>query len=247
MIESLSIWDWSLAVFASFLLGVSKSGLKGIGVIIVTIFALVFGGKVSTGIIAPLLLVGDVFAIIYYRRHVQWHYLFKLLPWMIIGVLIGVVVGKDLPEYIFKKGMAVLIFISVLIMFWWDYKHVKQVPSNYFFGASMGLLSGIATMIGNLAGAFANIYFLALRLPKNHFIGTAAWLFFIVNLFKIPFHVFYWKTINFSTLQINLLIVPALIIGLFTGIVLVSKIKDMNFRRIILILTAVGTLFIFFR
>jgi uncharacterized membrane protein YfcA len=90
MADSLSYLDWSLAIIASFLLGISKSGLKGIGIIIVTIFALVFGSKISTGVIMPLLVVGDIFAIIYYRRHVQWKYLFKLLPWMVIGVLVGV-------------------------------------------------------------------------------------------------------------------------------------------------------------
>jgi len=103
MVESLSILDWSLAITASFLLGISKSGLKGIGIIIVTILALVFGSKASTGILMPLLVIGDVFAIIYYRRHVQWKYLFKLLPWMVIGVLIGVFAGRDLPEVVFKK------------------------------------------------------------------------------------------------------------------------------------------------
>ena len=65
---------------------------------IVTIMALVFGSKSSTGIIVPLLIVGDIFAVIYYNRHARWDYLFKLLPWMIAGVLIGVWIGKDLPE-----------------------------------------------------------------------------------------------------------------------------------------------------
>lgn len=247
MVESLSTLDWTLAIIASFLLGISKSGLKGIGIIIVTILALVFGSKASTGVIMPLLVVGDIFAIIYYRRHVQWNYLFKLLPWMVIGVLVGVFAGKDLPEYVFKKGMAGIIFISVLIMFWWDYKKIKKIPTNYLFASTMGFSAGVATMIGNLAGAFANIYFLAMRMPKNHFIGTAAWLFFIVNLFKIPFHVLYWKTINLETLKVNMYLIPVVIIGLFLGVKLVAKIKDTNFRRMILILTAIGAVFIFFK
>jgi len=247
MVESLSILDWSLAITASFLLGISKSGLKGIGIIIVTILALVFGSKASTGILMPLLVIGDVFAIIYYRRHVQWKYLFKLLPWMVIGVLIGVFAGKDLPEGIFKKGMATVIFISVVIMFWWDYKNIQKIPTNRFFAISMGLSAGIATMIGNLAGAFANIYFLAMQMPKNHFIGTAAWLFFIVNLFKVPFHVYYWETINFETLKINVFLIPALLTGLLLGVKLVAKIGGASFRRLILVLTAIGAVLIFFK
>ena len=247
MVDSLSTLDWSLAIIASFLLGISKSGLKGIGIIIVTILALVFGSKASTGIIMPLLVVGDIFAIIYYRRHVQWKYLFKLLPWMVIGVLVGVFAGKDLPENIFKRGMAIIIFISVIIMFWWDYKKIKRIPTNYLFASTMGFSAGIATMIGNLAGAFANIYFLAMRMPKNHFIGTAAWLFFIVNLFKVPFHVFYWKTINVETIKVNLFLFPFVVIGLFLGVKLVAQIRDIDFRKLVLILTAIGAVFIFFK
>jgi len=83
-----------IAAFCAFLLGVSKSGLKGIAALIVTGFALVYDAKNSTGVLMPLLIVGDVFAVTYYRRHVQWSYIVKLLPWMVTGVLVGVVGGN---------------------------------------------------------------------------------------------------------------------------------------------------------
>ena len=111
----------------------------------------------------------------------------------------------------------------------------------------MGILAGITTMIGNLAGAFSNIFFLAMRLPKNEFIGTAAWLFFIVNVFKLPFHVFVWKTITPETLMINLKLAPAIFIGLFIGVRLVKIIKDDFYRKMILVLTAVGAMLILIR
>jgi hypothetical protein len=67
-------------------------------------------------------------------------------------------------------------------------------------------MAGITTMLGNLAGAFSNLYFLAMRLPKNHFIGTSAWLFLVINLFKLPFQVLYWKNITISSLQTDLVL-----------------------------------------
>ena len=82
--------------------------------------AIVFGGKSSTGVLLPLLIVGDIFAVIYYRRHVQWNILFKLLPWMIIGVLLGVWFGRDIEEKLFKQIMASIILFSVVMMYWWD-------------------------------------------------------------------------------------------------------------------------------
>ena len=102
-------------------------------------------------------------------------------------------------------------------------------------------------MIGNLAGVFANIYFLAQKLPKNEFIGTAAWLFFIINIFKLPFHFFVWKTINLKSFNISLMLIPFVALGLFIGIKLVKKINENTYRKLILLFTALGALVIFFK
>ena len=236
----LSWLDWSLALLAAFIMGVSKAGVKGIAIIVVTLLALVFGSKASTGVLLPLLTVGDIFAVIYYHRHTQWKYLKRLLPWMAVGVLSGVRVGEDLPENIFKQGMAAIILLTVVMMFWWERSKIKKVPDNWWFAGIMGLAAGLTTMVGNLAGAFTNIFFLAMRLPKDEFIGTAAWLFFIINLFKWPFHIFVWKTITWESLAVDLRLLPGILAGLVVGIWLVKKIKERFYRQLILILTAVG-------
>jgi uncharacterized membrane protein YfcA len=238
---------WIVAMVGSFLLGVAKGGIKGIGAIITTMIALVFGSKASTGIIMPLLIVGDVFAVMYYNRHAQWSYLWKLMPWMMIGVVVGVWYGKDLPEEEFKRGMALLILSSVLLMWFLDRAKKFKVPDNRLFAAIMGGISGFATMVGNLAGPFSELYFLAIRMPKEMFIGTAAWLFFITNLFKLPFHIWSWKTINLHSITIDLVLLPTLLFGLWVGIALVKKIRQSQFRILIMVLTGLGAIFIFFR
>ncbi len=236
--------SWVLAFLAAFILGISKSGIKGIAILIVTLMALAYGAKESTGLIVPLLIVGDIFAVIYYNQHAQWRYIIRFLPWMVFGVLIGVFIGKDLDEETFKYGMSFIILGSVIMMYWWDQRSSKNVPTHWAFAGSIGILAGITTMIGNLAGAFSNIFFLAMRLPKNEFIGTAAWLFFIVNVFKLPFHIFVWQTITPETLIINLKLVPAILVGLIVGVRLVKIIKDSFYRKMILVLTALGALLI---
>ncbi|GGW24571.1 sulfite exporter TauE/SafE family protein [Arenibacter certesii] len=238
---------WALAFTAVFVLGISKAGIKGIAIIIVTLMALAFGAKESTGILVPLLVVGDTFAVIYYNRHAQWKYIVAFLPWMILGIFIGTAVGKDLSGTTFKISMSAIILATVIMMYWWDRKKSKNVPTHWAFAGFIGTMAGITTMIGNLAGAFSNIYFLAMRLPKNEFIGTAAWLFFIVNIFKLPFHIFIWKTITPDTLLINLKLVPGIILGLIIGVRLVKIIKDQFYRKMILILTAIGAFLILFR
>jgi uncharacterized membrane protein YfcA len=238
-------YQWALAMLAAFVLGIAKAGIKGLGVLIVTIMALVFGGKVSTGIIVPLLVVADILAVIYYRRNADWKLLFKLLPWMLIGVLLGVYVGQDLPETIFKRGMAIIILITTVLMFWWEQRKVVKVPKNRGFAGIMGLSAGFTTMIGNLAGAFANIFFLAMRVPKNVFIGTTAWLFFIINLFKLPFHIWSWETVNVETFAVNIRLIPIVVLGFVVGVKTVALIKEGDYRRMILILTAIGAVMIF--
>ena len=236
-----------IAFSAALLMGISKSGIKGLAVLIVMGLALVYGAKESTGILMPLLICGDILAVIYYKRHVKWVYLIKLLPWMVAGVLVGVVLGKDLPEDFFKSGMAVIILISVAMMYYWERKKEIKIPNHLSFAALMGMMAGFTTMVGNLAGAFSNIYFLAIKLPKNEFIGTAAWLFFIINLFKVPFHIWSWGTINLASFQISLSLIPAVIMGFMLGVSIVKKIKNDKYRQLILLLTGLGGLAIFFQ
>lgn len=240
----ISLTSWILATLAAFVIGMSKAGIKGIAVINVTFMALAFGAKESTGMVVPLLILADIFAVVYYNRHTQWSYVFKVLPWMVFGLIIGVFIGKDLPESLFRIGMAIIIIITVFMMYWWDRKKVKTVPTHWTFSGSIGTLAGITTMVGNLAGAFSNIYFLAMRLPKNHFIGTAAWLFLIVNVLKLPFHFFIWKTITWESLILNFKLLPGIFLGFFVGIRIIKLINEEFFRKMILILTALGALLI---
>jgi len=132
-------------------------------------------------------------------------------------------------------------------MIWMDRTKTFGIPKHWAFSGFMGLLSGVTSMIGNLAGSFASIYLLAMRLPKNEFIGTAAWLFFIINVFKLPFHIFVWKTVDTQTLQLNLLLSPAIAIGFFLGVKLVKIIHNDLYRKLVLIVTAIGALIILFR
>ncbi len=239
--------DWLLVMLAAFLIGMGKAGLKGVDMLNVTLMAIVFGGKSSTGIVLPLLCVADIAAVAYYNRHAQWKHFWKLVPWMMIGILIGVFTGKDMNEIIFKKVIAAIIFITIFIVLLMEYRKSKEVPDRLLFIIPTGLAAGFTTMIGNLAGAFANLYFLAMRLSKNDFIGTGAWIFLFMNLFKLPFQVFYWKNINIQSLQVDMILLPALAIGFWSGLKIVDKIDDQQFRKLVMILTLIGSILMLFR
>lgn len=235
------------AALGAFLLGIAKSGVKGIAVFIVILFVYAFEAKASTGILLPLLIGGDIFAILYYKKYAHWKYILTLIPWMFVGVILGTYGGNLLDETTFKTGMACLILLTTALLFYLERKPLKTVPTHWSFGSSLGILAGFTTMIGNLAGAVTNIYFLSMRLPKNVFIGTSAYVFFIINLFKIPFHICVWETIDISSVQTSFQFFPFLGLGLFVGVKLVKKINDEGYRKLILFLTGIGAIVLFFR
>ncbi len=240
--QSLQLSQWLLIALGAFLIGLSKAGIRGIDVAQVTIMAFIFGSKASTGIVLLLLCLADVFSVSYYHRHAQWKYLKILMPWLIIGVLIGVFLGKDMNEVLFRKSMALIILSAISLLFLFEYKKNIKIPERGWFGSGMGLISGITTMLGNLAGAFSTLYFMALKVPKDHFIGTVSWLFLIINLFKVPFQIVFWKNVTIETIKYDLVLAPFVIIGFFIGVRIVKKMTNDAYRKMVLALTLVGAL-----
>jgi uncharacterized membrane protein YfcA len=236
-----------LILLASFIIGLTKAGLKGVDMLSVTLMAIVFGSKASTGIVLPLLCLADIAAVAYYNRHAEWKHFKKLTPWMVVGIVLGVYLGQDMDEAIFRKIMAIIILLTIVIALVMEYRKSQEVPRHPLFVVSTGLAAGFTTMIGNLAGAFSNLYFLAMRVDKNSFIGTAAWIFLIINLVKFPLQVFFWKNITVQSLKIDAMLVPTLAIGFVTGIFIVGKIKDEQYRKVVLILTLAGSILMLLR
>lgn len=247
VLQQFTVTEWGMILLGAFIIGMGKAGLKGVDMLSVTLMALVFGGKSSTGIVLPLLSLADIAAVSYYHRHAQWKHFWKLTPWMAAGILLGVFLGKDMNEVIFRNTMVVIIFTTIMIVLWMEYRKTTSVPEHPFFAASTGIAAGFTTMIGNLAGAFSNLYFLAMRMQKNDFIGTAAWIFLCVNLFKMPFQVFYWKNINLQTIKVDVVLVPALAMGFLAGLKIVGRIRDDQYRKVVMVLTLIGSVFILFK
>ena len=242
----LTIFQWALAIIAALIVGIAKAGLNSLSIMNVAILAAVFGSKVSTGILLPMLIVGDVLAVFYYKRDVDWRSLLRLSPYVAVGILLGVWIGKDLDEAVFKKMMASIVLIIVGGLFWLEKRPLKNVSASPWFSGIMGVSTGFTSMVGNQASGFATVYLMSMRLSKLHFIGTNAWLFLLVNLFKLPFHIFSWHTINANSTVINVVLLPFQIIGFYTGVVIVKKIDEVHYRQIILWLTAIAAMIVFF-
>ncbi|HET7579081.1 MAG TPA: sulfite exporter TauE/SafE family protein [Bacillales bacterium] len=229
-------------LLVALVIGFSKTGMPSFGIFGVAVMALVFPAKASVGILLPILLTGDLFAITYYRRKVIWKYLWGLIPWVIPGLAAGYFV----LEWSNNRGLEILIGSIVLALIG---VHVlltrvnerleNQVTGSSWFSAAIGIMAGFTTMIGNAAGGIMTIYLLSKKLDKNAFIGTGAWFFFFVNLSKVPLYASLGM-ITWHTLLFNLWMVPAVVVGAFIGIKVLKKIPETWFKWLILVLAAGG-------
>lgn len=230
-------------LLVSVFIGMSKTGIHGAGMMAVPMLAVVFGGQLSSGILLPILCLADVFGVWYYHRHASWYHLKKLFPSAAVGTVLGTIVGGMIDDETFKIVMAVIIVFSVFIMIWLEQGHREEVPDYKWFASLTGVAAGFTSMIGNLATSVVAIYFLTMRLPKNAFIGTTAWFFLVINWFKVPFHVFSWRTITWNTFLLDLATLPFIAVGAFVGIVIVKKIRDRAYRWFIIGMTLVAAVF----
>jgi len=243
----LSAAEWLLAVLCGVLVGTAKTGVGGAGMLVVPVLAGIFGGRPSTGLLLPMLSMGDVFGVTWYHRHADWRHIRRLMPWTVAGIAAGLVIGGAVSAEAFRTILAATILVGLAVMVWRESRGDDiAIPDRRWFSALMGVAGGFTTMIGNAAGPVMALYLLSMRLPKYAYIGTSAWFFMIVNLLKIPLHVVFWKTITPGTLAFDLAMLPAIAVGAVIGVGVVRLIPEKAYRRFIMAMTALAAVKLFF-
>ncbi|HEY5750213.1 MAG TPA: sulfite exporter TauE/SafE family protein [Chryseolinea sp.] len=237
----------ALVCLVAVFIGMSKTGVHGAGMLAVPLLATIFGGQHSSGVLLPILVLADVMGVWYYHRHASWEHLKLLFPWAAVGVVLGTVIGSYIDDKMFRIIMATVIVGSVIVMLWLERGHKEAVPHNKAFGVTTGVLGGFTSMVGNLAGTVMAVYFLSMRLPKNTFIGTTAWFFMVTNWFKVPFHVFVWRTISWNTFLLDVLTLPFILLGAVAGIWIVKRLSEKAYRWFIISMTLVAAVVMLLR
>jgi len=242
----LSATQWILVAIAAFMVGFSKTGINGMTMLVIPIMASVFGGKESTGVLLPLLIAGDIMAVWYYHRHAEWNDIKKLLPWTLAGLILGLVVGNYINDGQFKALIGIIVLVCLGILLYTQKKGDKKiVPESSLLSALTGVAAGFATMIGNAAGPIFSVFLLAKGFRKLDFMGTAAWFFMIINLIKVPLQIFVWQNINARSFLTAGLMLPAIALGAFVGIIVIRKLNDKIFHYLIICLTAIAAIRLF--
>lgn len=235
--------QWLLAVVGALGLGIGKAGLAGMSLFHVLIFAFLFGARDSTGIVLPMLLMGDVGAVRLFHQHARWDHVRRMLPPACIGVVVGALLMRRISDAAFKPTIGWIILaltiLQVIRMSRPDW--FGTIPHARWFAWAMGLLAGATTMLANAAGPVFAIYLLALALPKFEFVGTSAWFFLIINAFKVPFSVAL-GLIHGQTLLLNVVLFPAIVAGLLGGRWIVRHVPQRVFDALLLTFAGVAAL-----
>jgi uncharacterized membrane protein YfcA len=242
-------WQWALAAAGAFIIGLSKTGIAGLGILFVTIFANIMPPKVATGFVLPLLICGDLVSLALYRRHAEWRYLWRLFPWTAAGVVLGYCALGHLDDTQARVLIGGIVLALLAFHLWWQRRAARattlavaagQEPLPIRPGGSLaaaaGVIAGFTTLVANAAGPVMIVYLLAMRLPKLAFLGTSAWFFLLLNSFKVPF-MGDLGLVNRESLTFNLALAPAVIAGGLAGRWIVGRINQQWFERIALGLT----------
>lgn len=242
-ILSLEPLQLCVLIAAAMLIGVNKTAIPGLGVLPVVMLTLVFETRLSTGVQLGMLALADLIAVAYYRKHGDWKILLRLLPWALVGIAAGSLILRAIPAG--GPGMKRMIGGIVLALMILNIirKRIapEQIPSGIGWSGFYGILLGSTTQLANAAGPISSIYFLAMKLPKEKYLGCCAWFFLILNWLKLPIFALEGR-VTWASLQLDLCMIPFLILGGFLGIVLLKKMPQKIFEAVVQLLVLVASI-----
>ena len=234
----------TVLIIGAILIGINKTAIPGLGVLPVVMLTMTFETRMSTGLQLGMLAMADIIAVAYYRRNADWKIVLRLLPWALVGLGIGsLLLNFVIPESgnVMRRVIGGIVLALMVVSF--IHKRLKpdQIPSGPGFAACFGMLMGTTTQLANAAGPISSIYFLAMRLPKEKYLGCCAWYFLILNWIKLPIFVAEGR-ITWQSFQLDLCMIPFIVLGGALGIFLLRKLPQRVFEVIIQVLVVVAAL-----
>ncbi|KNY05800.1 sulfite exporter TauE/SafE family protein [Microbacterium sp. GCS4] len=249
MIE-LEPWAWAALGVAAVTIGISKTALPGGNILAIALFAAVLPARTSTAAMLLLLMVGDVFALLAYRRHAHWPTLLRLAPAVVAGLVVGFAFLAIAGDGIVRRAIGVILLLMIAVTLWrrWRQSRSDAVDTprgGILLAGTYGTLGGFTTMVANAGGPVMSMYFLATRTPVQVFLGTSAWFFAIINLVKVPF-LAGLGLFHGPVLLMDAVLAPLVVIGALVGIAVAKRLDQRLFDRIVIVLTIAGAIYLLF-
>ena len=237
---NLAPWQWFLGAFCAFMIGVAKTGMPGVGILVIPLMVITVGDtKHSAGWLLPILCTADLFAVFYWRRHAAANKLFSMAPWVVVGMA-GGAAALYLEDRYLRPLVGAIVLAMLALYLYRRYKSDLR-PAH---GGLFGMAAGFATTVANAAGPVMNLYLLTKKLPKEEFIATGAWFFFVINLAKIP--IYAWHGLfSRTSLIFDAVLIPAVLLGALAGRWLLGRIPPHVFEALVIVMTAASTILLF--
>lgn len=218
-------------LIGGFTLGVAKTGFPGFALVNILIVASIFGARESAGIILPLLVLCDLIVFPLFRKHASWSDIWPLLWPTLIGLAIGYVLLNEISNEVAAPAIGIIILIMMILQFARQHRpdFLKELPDSRSFRWGSGGAIGVATALANAAGPVYSIYALVRKMEKNHFLGLGARFFLLVNVIKIA-PLAGIGLITATSLKINLLMIPGILLGIAIGRTLIRLVPQKVFE-----------------
>ncbi|WP_328885702.1 sulfite exporter TauE/SafE family protein [Streptomyces sp. NBC_00316] len=247
--DTLTLWQLAALAAASALVGFSKTAVSGANTISLAVFAAVLPARESTGVLLPILIAGDVLAVLTYRRHAHWPTLLRLFPAVAVGVVAGTLFMVWADDDAVRTSIGAILLFMAGVTVWRRRSGAEAEDPQQDSGRSSrtgrlkarsyGVLGGFTTMVANAGGPVMSLYLLSAGFRKLGFLGTSAWFFLIVNTSKVPFSVGL-GLIDARSLLLDAAMLLFVVPGAWIGRKSVDRINQKLFERLVIGATVLG-------
>ncbi|WP_217634008.1 TSUP family transporter [Raineyella antarctica] len=235
----LPLAGWILLGVAAFIGGFSKTALSGATTVSVVLAAMVLPAKESTALMLVLLLAGDIWAILTYRRDADVRLLLRLVLPVVVGVALGGVFLGRVDDLVLRRTIGGIL-LGLLLVGLVTRRHRPGRTEAHLYGG----LAGFTTMVANAGGPAMSLYLLSARYGKLAFLGTTAWFFATVNLvLKLPVMVSLGMMTRGVVLT-GLVLVPLVWLGALVGRVVVNRLNEVWFARLVTAFVVASALYL---
>lgn len=230
--------DYVLLLLIGLITGFSKFSVGGMGMLILPLLMIVIPGPAALGALVPMYVATDIFAVSIYRKSINWGVLIRFLPPLLIGLVVGawVIADISLSSFSWLIGGTILFILSFS---WWLDNHNADFMRHPVMTNLAGFISGLLSLAASAAGPFVSIYLLEQRLSKESYVSTRAFIFFLVNIAKVPI-LMVLGYINWETTLLGFQLLPAVLVGACVGFLVLRKLDITHFKWLIRGLAAIA-------
>lgn len=221
------------------ILGLSKGGFAGIGMVSTPMVAVVSDPVTAAGLMLPIMLVQDPVAVLLYRRSFNKEILWKMIPGGAVGVLGAYFLAATVPEWGVKLVLGV---VSLIFSLWQAVVYSRGVPHivaayrfDRFLGIGAGAAGGFASAIAHAGSPPFQIYVMPKHLTKEIYVGTSVMFFAALNLMKLP-SFFALDLFSKDSLSISALFIPLAVLSSWAGARLVRYVDAKQFQLIVIVI-----------